>query len=101
VTKLLRTVRPHDVVGTDAERLALEMLADVRRRDRDLAATKARIAEAVTTSKTSLLELHGVGPIVAGLVLAHVGDPARFATKARFGRTTRNDSDSSMTGSPS
>ena len=31
-----------------------------------------------------MLELHGVGPIVAGLILAHVGDPARFATPPRF-----------------
>ena len=70
--------------GSNGKRLALEMLADVRRLDRDLVAIKARIADAVAASHTSLLELHGVGPIVAGLVLAHVGDPARFATKARF-----------------
>jgi transposase len=82
--KLLRTVRPVDTVGIERKRLAAEMLADVRRLDRDLVAIKARIGDAVAASNTTLLELHGVGPIVAGLVLAHVGDPARFATKARF-----------------
>jgi transposase len=30
------------------------------------------------------LELHGVGPIVAGFIPGHVGDPARFPTPARF-----------------
>jgi transposase len=35
-------------------------------------------------SQTSLLELHGVGPIVAGLILGYVGDPTRFPTKERF-----------------
>lgn len=31
-----------------------------------------------------MLELHGVGPIVAAYILGHVGDPARFATPDRF-----------------
>jgi transposase len=31
-----------------------------------------------------VVEVHGVGPLVAGLILAHVGDPNRFATRARF-----------------
>jgi transposase len=83
-TNLLRSVRPDDVVEIERKTLAVELLADVRRLDRDLVAIKVRIADAVAVSHTSLLELHGVGPIVAGLILAHVGDPARFATKNRF-----------------
>jgi transposase len=64
--------------------VAADLLADVRRLDRELAAIKVRIREAVDASGTTLLELHGVGPIVAALILAHVGDPARFATPERF-----------------
>ena len=64
--------------------LALELLADLRRLDRDIATAKRRVGDAVTASGTSLLELHGVGPIVAGFILGHVGDPARFATPERF-----------------
>ena len=45
---------------------------------------KRRVSDAVTASGTSLLELHGVGPIVAGFILGHVGDPARFPTPERF-----------------
>ena len=43
-----------------------------------------RVADAVDNSGTTLLELHGVGPIVAGFILGHVGDPARFPTPERF-----------------
>jgi transposase len=80
----LRTVRPGEAVEIERKRLAVELLGDVRRLDCDLVAIKTRIADAVGKSHTTLLEVHGVGPIVAGLILAHVGDPTRFATRARF-----------------
>jgi transposase len=82
--KLLRGVHPDGLVAGERKRLAGDLLADVPRLDRELAAIKIRIRQAVDTSGTTLLELHGVGPIVAGLILAHVGDPARFATPERF-----------------
>ena len=82
--KLLRSVHPEDVVASERKRIAIEVLADVRRLDRKLAAIKTRIRSAVDASGTTLLELHGVGPIVAALILAHVGDPTRFATPQRF-----------------
>ena len=72
------------LAGGERKRLALELLADIRRLDRDIATAKRRVSDAVTASGTSLLELHGVGPIVAGFILGHVGDPARFPTPARF-----------------
>jgi transposase len=82
--KLLRSVHPEGPVDGERKRLAADLLADVRRLDRELAAIKTRLRGAIDTSPTSLLELHGVGPIVAALILAHVGDPARFATPERF-----------------
>ena len=66
--KLLRSVRPDDPVGRERKGLAVELLTDMRRLDRDLAAIKNRIREAVDSSGTTLLDLHGVGPIVAALV---------------------------------
>jgi transposase len=83
-TKLLRNIHPQGAVGLERKRLAVELLADLRRLDRDIATAKRRVSEAVTASGTSLLELHGVGPIVAGFILGHVGDPARFLTPERF-----------------
>jgi transposase len=82
--RLLRRVRPQGAAGAERKRLALELVADVRRLDRDIATAKRRVSDAVTASGTSLLELHGVRPIVAGFILGHVGDPARFPTPARF-----------------
>ena len=81
---VLRQVRPDDPVTAARKRVAGELLGDIRRLDRELAAIKNEISDAVTASGTSLVELHGVGPVVAALILAHVGDPARFPTPARF-----------------
>jgi transposase len=82
--KLLYSVRPQGAAGVERKRLALELLADLRRLDRDIATAKRRVSDAVSASAKALLELHGVGPIVAGFILGHVGDPARFPTPARF-----------------
>ena len=81
---VLRQVRPGDPVTAARKRLAGELLGDIRRLDRELAASKHQINDAVAASGTNLVELHGVGPVVAALILAHVGDPARFPTPARF-----------------
>jgi transposase len=82
--KLLRRVHPDGLVALERKRLAADLLADMRRLDRDLTAIKIRIRDAIDASGTTLVELNGVGPIVAGLILGHVGDPARFPTPERF-----------------
>jgi transposase len=82
--QLLRGVRPLDAVTAERKRMALDLLADARRLDRDIAAVKTRIRDAVTESGTTLVELHGVGPIVAAIVIGQVGDPRRFPSRDRF-----------------
>jgi transposase len=77
-------MHPEGAVAGERKRIATEVLADVRRLDRELAAIRIRLSGAVDASGTTLIELHGVGPIVAALILAHVGDPTRFATPERF-----------------
>jgi transposase len=83
-SELLRRVRPTTPVEAEREHLAQDLIVDVRRLDRDLAALKVRITDAVTASGTTLTELHGVGPIVAATILGQVGDPRRFPTRDRF-----------------
>ncbi len=56
----------------------------MRRCDRELDQLRGRTTEAVDASGTTLLEVYGVGPIVAALILGYAGDPARFATKEKF-----------------
>jgi transposase len=81
---LLRGIRPSTAVEIERKRLAQDLLVDIRRLDRDIAAIKDRITDAVSASGTTLLELHGVGSIVAAIVLGQVGDPRRFPTGDRF-----------------
>jgi transposase len=82
--KLLRSVRRQGRRGSNASVSPWSLWPTVRRLDRDIATAKRRVGAAVMASGTSLLELHGVGPIVAGFILGHVGDPARFPTPERF-----------------
>jgi transposase len=42
----------------------------------------------VVTRDSRLMELHGVGPVVAARILADVGDVARFADRNRFASWT-------------
>lgn len=81
---LLRTVRPVTGVEVERKRLAVDLLADVRRLDRELVAMKQRIAVEVTAATTTVTEGYGVGPVVAALILGHTGDVRRFASKGHF-----------------
>lgn len=73
-----------DRVAAERKRIAFEHLADIARLDTDIAAVKIRIADAVTESATTLTELHGVGPVIAAIILGHVHDIGRFRTRAQF-----------------
>ena len=81
---LLRRVRPSTMVETERKRLAQQHLAEVRRLEKELVASKARLREAVEASGTTLTEIYGVGPVVAGLLIGYSGDIARFATRHHY-----------------
>ncbi|MBW3612198.1 MAG: transposase [Actinobacteria bacterium] len=80
----LRKVRTDNPVDVARKSLAAELVLDMRRCDRELHQLRRRIADAVDASGTTLLEVYGVGPIVAALILGYAGDPARFPTKEKF-----------------
>jgi transposase len=42
----------------------------------------------VRASGTTLTDIFGVGPFVAGMLIGYTGDPLRFATPARFAAYT-------------
>lgn len=84
--RALRTLRPADVVDVERKRMASDLLADVRRLDSQLATIKNRIAIAVDTSGTKVTDVHGVGPVVAALIVGHTGDVRRFPTAGHFAR---------------
>ena len=64
--------------------IARDHLADIRALDARLKFIAAQIAALVTASGTGLTGLYGIGPVIAGRILADVGDVARFATKDAF-----------------
>ena len=85
---MLASVRPRDLAGKTRRRIAAEELAD-------LIAIEAKIKKATAELKTLVLErgshlmdIHGIGPVVAARILADVGDVARFADRNRFASWT-------------
>jgi transposase len=64
--------------------LAAEFLADLRHLDGQLRDTRKKLAAAVRASGTTLTEVFGVGPVIAGTVIGDVGDVARFPGRDHF-----------------
>lgn len=85
---LLDTIEPATMAGRERHRLAVELVAEIDHIDERLAESKARINDAVRASGTTLTDIFGVGPVVAGMLIGYTGDPLRFATPARFAAYT-------------
>jgi transposase len=86
--RMLAGVQPHSQVEHTRHALALEHLDDLRRLDAQMRVSKARIAEAIAASGTSLTELFGVGPVVAAMLIGYTGDVARFRNRDHFAAYT-------------
>jgi transposase len=87
-TTLLAAVRPAGAPAVTRWQLATELVADARQLEQRIAAVEARIKTAVAKANTSLLELFGVGPVLAATFLGEVGDVRRFPTKHHFAAHT-------------
>ena len=85
---LLATVRPRDVAGKTCRRIAAEELAELVAVDAKIKKSSAELKALVLARGSHLMDLHGVGPVVAARVLADVGDVARFADRNRFASWT-------------
>jgi transposase len=85
---LLRRLRPAATPARTRRQLAVDLVTDLRALDRRITAVEERLRDAVHQSATTLIELFGVGPILAAKLLGEVGDVRRFATKHRFAAHT-------------
>jgi len=85
---ILASVRPRDVAGKTRRRIAAEELADLVAIDAKLKKTTAELKVLVKARGSRLMDLRGVGPVVAARTLADVGDIARFADRNRFASWT-------------
>lgn len=83
---ILARIRPADPVSVERKALARDLLAEVRRVDRDLEQLLERIKTAITASGSTVTEIHGVGPIVACYLIGHTGDINRFPSSGHYAR---------------
>ena len=85
---ILSTVRPRDIAGKTRRRMAAEELADLVAVESKMKKSTAELKAMVKARGSRLMDLPGVGPVVAARTLADVGDIARFADRNRFASWT-------------
>jgi transposase len=85
---ILTSMRPRDLAGKTRRRLAAEQLAELVIVDKKIKALNKELKAMVLASGSTLMDLPGVGPVVAARTLADVGHVARFADRNRFASWT-------------
>ena len=85
---MLGSVRPRDIAGKTRRRIAAEELAELVAVEAKIKKATAELRAIVLARGSRLMDLHGVGPVVAARVLADVGDVTRFADRNRFASWT-------------
>jgi transposase len=84
--KTLRGLRPVELVDVERRRMAVDLLADVRRVDNQLKELTKRIDVAVAASGTTVTDVYGIGSIGAALIVGHTGDITRFPSPGHYAR---------------
>src|SRR5262249_53254343 len=83
-SRLLAAVRPAGPAGAARKLLARDLIAEIRDADQRLKALTTRIAATVTEHGTRLPAVDGIGPVIAGRLLARTRQPSRFASASAF-----------------
>ena len=82
--KILERVTPSGAAALARAELAADFLADLRHLDAQLRDTKKKLAAAVRASGTTLTQVFGVGPVIAGTVIGDVAEVSRFPGRDHF-----------------
>ncbi|MFN3602322.1 MAG: IS110 family transposase [Dietzia sp.] len=85
---ILASVRPRDLAGKTRRRLAAEQLAELIVVEKKIKTLTKELKAMVIARGSTLMDLPGVGPVVAARIMADVGDVARFADRNRFASWT-------------
>lgn len=85
---MLGSVRPRDIAGKTRRRIAAEELAELVAVEAKIKKATAELKAIVLARGSRLMDLRGVGRVVAARVLADVGDVTRFADRNRFASWT-------------
>jgi transposase len=86
--EILARVRPRDIAGKTRRRLAAEQLAELVAVEKKIKTLTKELKAMVIARGSTLMDLPGVGPVVAARILADVGDVSRFANRNRFASWT-------------
>ncbi len=81
-------VRPRDIAGKTRRRIAADELAELIAVEAKIKKATAELKAIVLARGSTLMDIHGVGPVVAARILADVGDVSRFADRNRFASWT-------------
>ena len=81
---LLRRIRPAGPVESVRKQLAQDLITELRALDAHLAANAEQMRQAVEASRSTLMDTPGIGPVLAGRLLARTGRPTRFPTAAAY-----------------
>ena len=81
---LLGKLKPTTPTQQVRYELARELLDDLNRVDTQLKGSHKRIKEAVRASRTSVVEIYGIGPMIAAELVGYSGDVRRFANRDAY-----------------
>jgi transposase len=81
---LLDTVEADDQMTAHRVEVARDLIDDIARYDHQLAASKRRLTTAVQASGTTLVDIVGVGPVTAAMIIGQTGDVTRFPTAGHY-----------------
>src|ERR1700683_5067647 len=82
--RILGQVTPSSAVALARAELAAEFLQDMRHLDAQLRDTRKKLAAAVKASGTTLTEVFGVGPVIAGTIIGDIARVSRFPSRDHF-----------------
>ena len=82
--RVLAAVRPVGPVEAARKQLARDLVAEVREVDVRLAKLSAQMSKTLAEHGSRLLEVDGIGPVVATRLLGRTGRASRFPTSSAF-----------------
>ncbi len=86
--RILATVKLRDLAGKTRRRLAAEQIAELVTIEQKAKAITRELKAMVAATGSTLMDLPGVGPVVAARTLADTGDVARFTDRNRYASWT-------------
>ena len=84
--ELLAGVAISDPITAERVATCRQFVTELEALDQALVDIRVRTVTAVDASKTTVIDLYGVGPIGAAIILGHSGDIRRFPTAGHYAR---------------